>query len=480
MRVFNQITFEAKDDAEALRLASERLGKDAVILSTRPVRVGGFMGFFQRQTLLVQAGILQEDRPKEEKPKEKDDAVARENLRAFQKLLELKEKQVSDTKPDVKPLEERTPYPENPAKVIYSPAGVGNKNSQDYDKIVLSSAGLASTITEAVRPQPVDDSDPQKLKAEMDVLSKQLETIMRRLGEVSGGFRAETETFEKREGRFEKKFEMGLPGITALEGSGGGADELYRKLVEEEVEPDYARELVKEYRENGKSVSFTQWIESKIRCATDITTDALGGRKVMLVGPTGVGKTTTIAKLAAIEALWNRRNVLLLTSDTYRVAAVDQLRTYAKIMGVPIEVIHEVEKFASVLSEHEDAELILLDTAGRGQKESKNVEGLQAVHDAYKPDAVHLVLAANMKYRDMVDVVERLSVLPISHMVFSKLDETVSYGALFNVLQYTRSMDRPISYFTVGQNVPNDIEVASAARFARLLMMGGVGDVRRE
>ncbi|MDR2522361.1 MAG: flagellar biosynthesis protein FlhF [Synergistaceae bacterium] len=470
MRVFNQITFEAKDDAEALRLASERLGKDAVILSTRPVRMGGFMGLFQRQTLLVQAGILQED-PKEEKPKdEKDAASARENLRAFQKLLEFKEKQASDAKPESKPLEgggmlSLPASLESSARVIYSPTGVaGAKTSQDYDKVVLSSAGADSARLQAA----VDDSDPQKLREEVDFLSKKLDTIMRRLGEVSGGLRTESEKFGKREG---KKFAAGLPGIPAAGGSGIEADELYQKLAVEEVDLDYARELVTKYRESGDGVPFAKWIEPKIRCSADAMADPLGGRKIMLIGPTGVGKTTTIAKLAAIEALWNHKNVLLLTSDTYRIAAVDQLRTYAKILGVPLEVIFEVNNFASALSEHADADLVLLDTAGRGQKESKNVEGLQAVHDAYKPDAVHLVMAANMKYRDLVDVVERLSVLPISHMVFSKLDETVSYGPLFSVFQH---LDRPVSYFTTGQNVPNDIEVASAERFANLLM-GGVG-----
>ncbi|MDR2529130.1 MAG: 50S ribosome-binding GTPase [Synergistaceae bacterium] len=254
------------------------------------------------------------------------------------------------------------------------------------------------------------------------------------------------------------------------------AYEIYQKLAMAGVDLGYARELVTKYRESGNSVPFAKWIEPKIRCSADAMADPLGGRKIMLIGPTGVGKTTVIEKLAAVEALWNHKNVLLLTSDKYRIAAVYQLRTYAKILGVPLEVIFEVNSFASVLSEHADADLVLLDTAGQGQKESKNVESLQAIHDAYKPDAVHLVIATNMKYRDIVDVVERLSVLPISHMIFSKLDETVSYGPLFSVFQH---LDCPFSYFTTGQDAPNDIEVASAERFANLLM-GGVGGRARE
>jgi flagellar biosynthesis protein FlhF len=92
---------------------------------------------------------------------------------------------------------------------------------------------------------------------------------------------------------------------------------------------------------------------------------------------------------------------------------------------------------------------------------------MEVIHSAFKPDAVHLVLAANMKYKDMLDVVERMSVVPISHVIFTKLDETVSYGAIFNVLKF---LDCPVSFFTTGQNVPNDIEVASSARLAGFLL----------
>ena len=187
----------------------------------------------------------------------------------------------------------------------------------------------------------------------------------------------------------------------------------------------------------------------------------------MLLGSTGVGKTTTIAKLAAIQALLEHRSVLLLTSDTYRIAAVDQLRTYAKILGVPIEVVFEAEALESILSGHEGADLVLLDTAGRAQRDARTLEVFESLYEAFQPDAVHLVLAANMKYRDMLDVTRRLPDIPISHLLFTKLDETVSYGAIFNVQQ---EMGLPVSFLTAGQNVPKDIEVATGARIADFLM----------
>jgi flagellar biosynthesis protein FlhF len=311
--------------------------------------------------------------------------------------------------------------------------------------------------------KPADNSDGRRLREEVEELSKRLDTVLSQLGRT-------TKNSEGAEPPARKNFEAGLPGIAAAppkSPDGVEADDFYQKLLTSEVAPDYARRLVEEYRAKENRDPFEKWLASKIRCGSSLPGDVMGGRKVMLLGPTGVGKTTTIAKLAAIQALWEHRNVLLLTSDTYRIAAVDQLRTYAKILGVPIEVIFEAENFAEILGAHSDADLILLDTAGRGQRDRKNLEAFETLYDVFKPDAVHLVLAANMKYRDMMDVVDRMSIVPISHVIFTKLDETVSYGALFNILQI---LERPVSFFTTGQNVPNDIEVASGVRLATLLI----------
>ena len=220
-------------------------------------------------------------------------------------------------------------------------------------------------------------------------------------------------------------------------------------------------------KDKTKKLPFTKWLATRIECAGDNGGDAAGGRKVMLLGPTGVGKTTTIAKLAAIKALWEHKKVLLLTSDTYRIAAVEQLKTYAKILGVPIEIIFDMAAIPGVVDEHENADIILLDTAGRSQRDKKNMELFENLYNTFTPDAVHLVLAANMKYKDMLDVVEHIPNIPVSHLLFTKLDETVSYGSIFNIQQV---MGCPVSFLTVGQNVPKDIETASGTRIAEFLM----------
>ncbi|MDR1873507.1 MAG: flagellar biosynthesis protein FlhF [Synergistaceae bacterium] len=475
MRVVNKISFEAKDDADALRLASERLGKDAVILSTRKVRMGGFLGFFQKNVLMVSAGILQDD-SKEEKAKDKgkDDAVARERLVAFQKLLEFKQAAetsngLSGSAVAAEQLSARQKGVQDGAKIIYSPQGI-RREAQEFDSVHLSREGLETVSRQEM---PTEDKENRKLREEVEELSRRLDTVLSHLDRT----RKSSDSMDFVGSR---TFEAGLPGVLTTMSRNYGeieSDEFCRKLIASEVEADYARRLVEEYRMKEGREPFEKWLASRIHCASSLPGDAMGGRKVMLLGPTGVGKTTTIAKLAAIQALWKHRNVLLLTSDTYRIAAVDQLRTYARILGVPIEVIFEAENFAGILETHANAELILLDTAGRGPRDRKNLEAFETLYNVFKPDAVHLVLAANMKYRDMLDVVERMSIVPVSHVIFTKLDETISYGALFSVLPV---LDRPISFFTTGQNVPNDIEVASGARLAELLLGGENERARHE
>ena len=244
------------------------------------------------------------------------------------------------------------------------------------------------------------------------------------------------------------------------------------RLRASDVDEKYIRKLLADYsittrKDKNKKLPFVKWLANQIECSGDNGGDAAGGRKVMLLGPTGVGKTTTIAKLAAIKALWEHKKVLLLTSDTYRIAAVEQLKTYAKILGVPIEIIFDINTIPSVVDEHDNADIILLDTAGRSQRDKKNMELYENLYNAFNPDAVHLVLAANMKYKDMLDVVEHIPTIPVTHLLFTKLDETVSYGSIFNIQQV---MGCPVSFLTVGQNVPKDIETASGTRIAEFLM----------
>lgn len=193
-------------------------------------------------------------------------------------------------------------------------------------------------------------------------------------------------------------------------------------------------------------------------------------KRIALVGPTGVGKTTTIAKLAAIFAILEKRSVALATVDTYRVAAVEQLKTYAEIIDVPLEVAYTPKELRIALEKHNDKELILIDTAGRSPLNEQQMRELKAFLESPQDVIeVFLVLGATTKQSDLWETITRFSQIPISNLVFTKLDETRSYGVILNVVNRLR---KSLAYVTTGQSVPDDIEVPDPQKIARLILQG--------
>lgn len=199
---------------------------------------------------------------------------------------------------------------------------------------------------------------------------------------------------------------------------------------------------------------------------------ANGPLTIALVGPTGVGKTTTIAKLAATYKLRHGRRVGLITSDTYRIAAVDQLRTYANIIGLPLKVALTPQEMASARASLADCDVLLVDTAGRAPTDSARLDELRKFVDAARPDEVHLTLSAASSEPVLLRAAERFrgSVLQPSHVLFTKLDEAVTLGGLVNIAP---KVGLPIGYVTTGQEVPDQIEIASSERLARLVLQRG-------
>ncbi len=184
---------------------------------------------------------------------------------------------------------------------------------------------------------------------------------------------------------------------------------------------------------------------------------------MMFVGPTGVGKTTTIAKLAARYAykLSTRHKVGIITLDTYRIGAVEQLMTYAKMMKLPIETVVDPSDFEDALNTLRHNDYILIDTVGSSQHDKEKIEKLKSFLkvDSFAEINVNLVLSAVTKYEDLVDIYNNFSILPIDTFIFTKLDETKTYGNIFSLLLDTK---KPVSYFSIGQEVPDDLIVADA------------------
>lgn len=191
------------------------------------------------------------------------------------------------------------------------------------------------------------------------------------------------------------------------------------------------------------------------------------GMIVFLVGPTGVGKTTTIAKLAANLTFLDSKSVALITLDTYRVSAAEQLRTFAEIIGIPISVVFTPTDMMLAIEQYRERDLIFVDTAGRSPYNSEQMEELREFVNIARPDETILVMSVTTDNNDLINIYQRFQSIGVDKLIFTKLDETYNYGSILNALY---EIKKPIAYFTTGQNVPDDIEVPDALRLAQRLL----------
>lgn len=248
---------------------------------------------------------------------------------------------------------------------------------------------------------------------------------------------------------------------------------LYADLIDAEIEEELARELVERVRADASGLPaemlrarLASLVEEDILPCVPIRITPGATRLVALVGPTGVGKTTTIAKLAANFRLRERRRVGLITVDTYRIAAVEQLRTYADIIDLPMQVVATPREMRHAVRSMAGFDLILLDTAGRSPKDDPKIRELQEFLQEAQADEVHLVLSSVASASALAKTAERFVELGATSLVLTKLDEAHGLG---NLLPLLRACKLPLSYLTNGQNVPDDIVEADQRAVARMV-----------
>lgn len=407
---------------EAIARVKLDLGRNAIILHTKQFKEGGFLGFFARRRYEVIAALDENQLP----------VIVK-----------------TESPPVVKSGE------------TVSAAAVNSKDKKDKRQQITNSD--SGTATGRHRRPP---GQRQKRKAEATVKPAGPEVKM-----PSG---TELDSIHKELTEMKELLRQVTPHPVALPRQRVSENKVVARLREQlnrlGLEPPVIEDLIKAgTTELTSEADFSAWLNyckqllaAKLMFSEPLKTGPDTRQQIIaLIGPTGVGKTTTIAKLAAKISLFEKKKVGLVTIDTYRIAAVEHLKTYAEIMSLPVEVVYTPADLETAFANLSDYDVILIDTAGRSPRNQTMMEELRKFIAAPEIETILLVISATTQYRDMLNIEQKFSRIAYTHLVFTKLDETGSLGPLVSLAWNCK---RPISYLTTGQSVPDDIEVAKPDR----------------
>lgn len=382
--------YEAETEKEAILLAKNELGKDAIVMNIKTVKPRGIYRFFRKPAVEVTAAV--DDSVKKEEPKKEESFITK----GF------------------------------------------SKNTYEPVEQAVSEDGVLK-----------ENAIEKKLNNLQDLLEKQL---------------TNAPVKEKQEELSQNDEYLLL---------------IFHQLVENEVDEVFAKQIVDEIRKTLKKDSpvdhiltnVYQKIVLKLGEPKFIDLQNTEKKFIFFIGPTGVGKTTTIAKIASHLKLKENAKVALITSDTYRIAAVEQLRTYASILGIPLSVVYTKEELIEEKQKYNDYDVVLIDTAGRSHRNEEQKQDLVELINVIEEDKrdVFLVLSATTKYKDLIRITETYNIIDDFGIIFTKLDETTCIGNILNTKLLTNA---PLSYTTWGQNVPDDFGCMDAQSIAKKLLGG--------
>ncbi|EHS57888.1 flagellar biosynthesis protein FlhF [Paenibacillus sp. Aloe-11] len=463
---------------EAMLQIRGDLGTDAVILSTKEIKAGGFMGMFSKKKIEVVAAV-------EEKQPQKPQRIGTPRQQSFPIAKEPEQLEVPSA-----PVVPRQAAPEAYRRVTQMTGG-------SREGMADLTAGSEQTASASEHSSAGSDHSPETIAqlltnealfSNMETSSELLKQPMEsRVPDKSGAAENKALLNELREmkammTRFSRNSSLESTWPEPLQ-------EICERLLEQEVERDlleYWLERVYERRSEHpfapESFDWEQALREEVaefirtRLDKGISKDT---KIVYVAGPTGVGKTTTIAKLAAEQLFKHQRKVGFITSDTYRISAVEQLRTYATILNVPLEVVQSPGDVHRAIQRLEHCDLILMDTAGRNYRNELLVSELQSLLSPIKESETYLVLSMTSKSKDMLNITGHFSKFGLGKVVFTKMDETGSCGGMFNLLHH---FPMQLAYITNGQNVPDDLlhpdtEMVTSMLLGAKALSGDSGDL---
>lgn len=421
--------YQGKTKEEAIEKAKKELGEGAVVLNVKEIKPKGMFKMLKGSIYEVTAAM--EEKEKFVSPVAVAPAVANRT----EGISLAADEKIAIPRPQVAPQPVRQAMPQQPVQQDIKREVVNNNLEM---RNANSSEGLE-----------------KRLENLSQILEKQLSVEGSRKEEKIEPQSANSENFQ-----FMKM--------------------LYRTLLENEVNEKYVNQVMDEAEKvihNGSSVDFilSNVYQKLILKFGQPDTIAMGGKKprvIFFIGPTGVGKTTTLAKIASKYKMEYEKKVAFLTADTYRIAATEQLRIYANILDAPMSIIYSVDEMNAAIERVLDYDLVFVDTAGFSHRSETQCEDMKKLISGLDPayeKEVYLVLSATTKYRDLIDIADIYKEIANYKLIFTKLDETSAYGNILNIKLHSGAK---LSYMTAGQNVPDDIEIFDTQKIVKQLLGG--------
>lgn len=455
--------FQGKTKEEALECAKKELGEGIVEMNVKTVKAKGLLGVFKGTKIEVTVAKEEENEKygiasaKAHNEKEVKDGVALSLSQG--KIIPMKQpvKVAVGQDMEATSMEEARAMGQTVADVLSSfPQTMKNQQT-----------GTREAHNQQTAQEPKMDSNKGTvLEEKLDTLQNLLEK------QLSAQEEKNTQSEKARQEENQKQQEENRARVSFLR-------LLYNKLIDNEVNEKYANEIIDEIDKNCKQDVTMDYMLSEIyqrmilKLGKPYMMEEGNGLKVVFfVGPTGVGKTTTIAKIASSFRVEQNKKVALLTADTYRIAAAEQLRTYANILEVPFRVVYTAQEITQAIEDFKDYDYVLVDTTGHSPNNEAQREGMAELVSSVETTArkeIFLVLSASTKYRDLMKIADTYKEIADYKLIFTKLDETSTLGNIYNLKMYTGAQ---LSYVTYGQNVPDDIEYFNPQSTVKQLLGG--------